>query len=190
MKTKLLGLIGSVAIGGLASIGAANADTYITYNVFGSFAQDEYDPPGPPLPPTPIPLGGTLYIDATSGSVVSSNLTIAGGLFAPLNIIDSQGTSPNLTGLIYEVKFSNTSGDAGYIDFIIANDQSNPLIGHNFINIDQGEFSTPPGFVPFGLTGYIQATPLPAALPLFASGLGALGLLGWRRKRKNTLATG
>jgi hypothetical protein len=27
------------------------------------------------------------------------------------------------------------------------------------------------------------ATPLPAALPLFATGLGALGLLGWRRKR-------
>jgi hypothetical protein len=27
-------------------------------------------------------------------------------------------------------------------------------------------------------------TPLPAALPLFASGLGALGLFGWRRKRK------
>jgi hypothetical protein len=28
------------------------------------------------------------------------------------------------------------------------------------------------------------ATPLPAALPLFASGLGALGVLGWRRKKK------
>jgi hypothetical protein len=28
------------------------------------------------------------------------------------------------------------------------------------------------------------ATPLPAALPLFATGLGAFGLLGWRRKRK------
>jgi hypothetical protein len=28
-------------------------------------------------------------------------------------------------------------------------------------------------------------TPLPAALPLFATGLGAMGLLGWRRKRKN-----
>jgi hypothetical protein len=27
-------------------------------------------------------------------------------------------------------------------------------------------------------------TPIPAALPLFATGLGALGLLGWRRKRK------
>jgi hypothetical protein len=29
------------------------------------------------------------------------------------------------------------------------------------------------------------ATPLPAALPLFATGLWALGLLGWRRKRRN-----
>jgi Tol biopolymer transport system component len=28
------------------------------------------------------------------------------------------------------------------------------------------------------------ATPLPAALPLFATGLGGLGLLSWRRKRK------
>jgi hypothetical protein len=33
--------------------------------------------------------------------------------------------------------------------------------------------------------GYNTAlTPLPATLPLFASGLGVLGLLGWRRKRK------
>lgn len=32
-------------------------------------------------------------------------------------------------------------------------------------------------------------TPLPAALPLFATGLGAIGLLGWRRKRTNADAT-
>jgi hypothetical protein len=31
-------------------------------------------------------------------------------------------------------------------------------------------------------------TPIPAALPLFAGGLGALGLLGWCRKRKNAAA--
>ena len=30
----------------------------------------------------------------------------------------------------------------------------------------------------------IGTTPVPAALPLFASGLGVLGLLGWRRKKK------
>jgi hypothetical protein len=28
-------------------------------------------------------------------------------------------------------------------------------------------------------------TPLPAALPLFATGLGSIGLLGWRRNRKS-----
>jgi hypothetical protein len=47
-----------------------------------------------------------------------------------------------------------------------------------------------PGFEGVGLdppwqpTTPLIATPLPAALPLFAGGLGALGLLGWRRKRK------
>jgi hypothetical protein len=35
----------------------------------------------------------------------------------------------------------------------------------------------------------ISETPLPAALPLFATGLGALGLFGWRRKRKAQAAT-
>ena len=30
----------------------------------------------------------------------------------------------------------------------------------------------------------VSSTPLPATLPLFATGLGALGLIGWRRKRK------
>jgi len=35
----------------------------------------------------------------------------------------------------------------------------------------------------FSLDGVVT-TPLPGALPLFATGLGALGLLGWRRKRK------
>lgn len=35
-----------------------------------------------------------------------------------------------------------------------------------------------------GAISYSATTPLPAALPLFATGLGALGLLGWRRKRR------
>jgi PEP-CTERM motif len=34
----------------------------------------------------------------------------------------------------------------------------------------------------------LAPVPLPAALPLFATGLGVLGLLGWRRKRRAALA--
>jgi len=33
----------------------------------------------------------------------------------------------------------------------------------------------------------VADTPLPAALPLFATGLGALGLVAWRRKKKAAL---
>jgi hypothetical protein len=34
------------------------------------------------------------------------------------------------------------------------------------------------------LLGDNPPVPLPTALPLLATGIGALGLLGWRRKRK------
>jgi hypothetical protein len=43
-------------------------------------------------------------------------------------------------------------------------------------------------FGTFSLTE-VSSAPLPAALPLFAGGLGALGWLGRRRKRKVALAT-
>jgi hypothetical protein len=37
--------------------------------------------------------------------------------------------------------------------------------------------------ISFSAISGLEVVPLPATLPLFASGLGALGLLGWRRKR-------
>jgi hypothetical protein len=38
------------------------------------------------------------------------------------------------------------------------------------------------------ISGSSAATPLPAALPMFVGGLGALGVLGWRKKRKPAAA--
>ena len=47
---------------------------------------------------------------------------------------------------------------------------------------------TGPSGLNMSINETINATPLPATLPLLASGLGALGLLGWRKKRKNSAA--
>jgi len=42
----------------------------------------------------------------------------------------------------------------------------------------------PNGFFADASNGTLSTVPLPAALPLFATGLVGLGLLGWRRKKK------
>jgi hypothetical protein len=62
-----------------------------------------------------------------------------------------------------------------------------PITGSSFINPPHS-FSTNVGALDITSAGDATftavVTPLPATLPLFAIGLGALGLLGWRRKRK------
>jgi uncharacterized protein (TIGR03118 family) len=74
-----------------------------------------------------------------------------------------------------DVGGSNTSGGLWALDFGTggSNGSPNTLYFTDGIN---GEAD--------GLFGAIAPTPLPAALPLFATGIGGLGLLGWRRKRK------
>ena len=56
---------------------------------------------------------------------------------------------------------------------------ANLLAGNAYVN-----FHTLPNFPGGEIRGQLSETPLPAALSLFATGLGALGLLGWRRKKK------
>jgi CHRD domain-containing protein/PEP-CTERM motif-containing protein len=54
------------------------------------------------------------------------------------------------------------------------------LAGETYINIHTQQF--PNGEIR-GFLALVSQVPLPGALPLFASGLAALGLLGWRRKK-------
>jgi hypothetical protein len=56
-------------------------------------------------------------------------------------------------------------------------------VWHASFTLIGSQAGKPPTDVAFAVLR-VNDTPLPAALPLFATGLGALGLLGWRTKRK------
>jgi hypothetical protein len=112
---------------------------------------------------------GSGPIDATLwANQIANSFTTSGG-----NVVDGQF-------------LANIPGHLGYyaeLDLNYGGNHDNflSLNGYNSLDVwDQG------GLPGLHLTSL--ATPLPAALPLFASGLGGLGLLTWRRKRKNAAA--
>jgi len=74
----------------------------------------------------------------------------------------------------------NVTGGGGGNDLCI-NVCSSPY-NTELRNVDSGLFVATNEAVTFSDSPF--TTPIPAALPLFAGGLGAMGLFGWRRKRK------
>jgi hypothetical protein len=170
MKTKLLGLIACMALLGVSQ---AKATTYSVINATS--------------------VTGTITTDGTIGLLDKANITDWSlTLFGTdvLNPSDSflgfsltSGLSATSTQLLF-----NYSGSS--LEFAIVD---NPP-GNDAVQWFEGGVSAiiPPvlgsrefyeGTQPIG---QVSAAPLPAALPLFAAGLGAMGLLGWRRKRKYT----
>jgi hypothetical protein len=117
-----------------------------------------------------FPLGGQVLL-TEPGSTTISDIVYANGVVVTL-ISDSPDGTP-LTALA-TITILGTLEETGGVQ-------------------DLTGFFTPPGLTlaPGFITvqSDVEATtPLPAALPLFATGLGALGLLGWRRKKKAALA--
>jgi len=140
-----------------ATLPAANLP-YFAVSVFvGISAADPLSSPGDIFHVSVFDQNNVLLGDAT-GSI---NFSGVGG-FGP-------SLSSNLTTPSFYVIFSALSGSYEILQAIEAG----------------GFYDSTSVYDRAPTLSAIAATPLPAALPLFATGLGALGLLGWRRKRKN-----
>jgi len=116
-----------------------------------------------------------LLLDGVTGAILRTYTALGvtfGQLFS-LNI-NPDGTSfwagDDTTGILYKFDIA-TGALLGTLDTGVG-------AGHLFGVSVFGEFTSGGGGVGGG------AVPLPAALPLFATGLGVLGLIGWRRKKK------
>jgi hypothetical protein len=131
---------------------------------------------------------GSFVFDATADAYDSWNITTTGGSqvttgfdYTNLNSSILNGSTTGLfigtAGLVNELDlgFSGVLTNAGGT-FTLSGFE-HQLSGFQSRSIDGGSITTE-----------IAATPLPAALPLFAGGLGVMGLLGWRRNRKNAAA--
>jgi hypothetical protein len=136
-------------------------------------------------------ISGTFTFDPSTSILSAIDVTVSGALGVgtydvPLNVYMPYATDP--------VGFQASSADASLLIVI-------PFLDPLTSAPDPIDF-TPGGGIGICITalpcgGYEFynplswagaadpiTTPIPAALPLFATGLGAMGLLGWRRKRK------
>jgi hypothetical protein len=135
---------------------------------------------------------GTLTIDTVIGLVVSGDMWVIGSSGQPMTeypIIDSVFDGPTI-----QVELRH--GNDAIFDLLVLLISPGPLVGftggvviaggaYGCSHIDGGTSCVYPFGTFADAPGTVEAvTPLPAALPLFATGLGALGLIGWRRKRK------
>ena len=103
------------------------------------------------------------------------------------NFIQDNTTNPKFFGTM---TVASRSGDATFlaawaVGAIVPVDFTTSAIpgGGTLDQLVAAEATTTVG-ISSGEVGTLSPVPLPGALPLFATGLGALGLLGWRRKRK------
>jgi hypothetical protein len=121
-----------------------------------------------------------------SGSILPQSYSFFDGV----NTLDKSNSSASS----FFIVTTNAGGDIVLPNIVLrTSDNALQMVlqgaSDNAIDTSGGSFTSATSFTP----GTWQRTdvsvvPVPAALPLMASGLGALGLIGWRRKRKAAAA--
>jgi hypothetical protein len=142
----------------------------------------------------PTSISGTLTVNDTTDKVTGAD--ISAGPFGSFDFaqITSQGDSDSN----YKIVFDN-----GSFDFTLTLATAALLFSEQNVSVDSSDsffVGSPVGGAacPFGgamtsgvcsgtITGSLTTTPLPAALPLFAFGLFALGMFGLRRKSETAV---
>ena len=136
------------------------------------------------------PVSGVITYEATAlnapiTSLLSISLTIGTHTYS-LADVDFFNFTPAV--LIGGTLNGALAIQGGTDDFYISFDHtvsSGALIGFDY-SVAGGDIAVH-SFSSYALSE-VSTTPLPGALPLFATGLGALGLMTWRRKRKAVAA--
>ena len=182
-------ILGFVALASTLGMLPSQAATY-TYNL-------------DPLSLAGGTLAGYITTDTNVGSIDYANVTayyftITGGPYAgtygqsPAYASQFHGSPITASATNLSVSGDGVSGGPGTLTFDYAVSSCSIYCS---IRIWSDEidlldyFNLPLGFASIsGNFADIQQTPLPAALSLFTTGLGALGLLSWRRKKKSALA--
>jgi hypothetical protein len=173
----------------LASLSMADASEVYTYT--GNFFTTSVASPGANAA---IFAGQDVSGEFTLGAALGANFN---GVITPTQFSFSGGpftlTNLNSTNDSFDIQTSNTGA---IIDWTILASISNAYANITVATSSSGDLtsslgpttfiSASNGFAPgtWSASDPPSATPLPAALPLFAGGLGALAMLGWRRKRR------
>lgn len=136
--------------------------------------------------------GGTFTV-----SLLSDNSTSPGSLIGSSNpeLDSSLSTSLGVVSLTPSILLAANSrywielSSTGSVNWSWSTDISGVGVAAEYYDSQRGVLTNVSGPYQMQVGGTsVSATPLPAALPLFATGLGAMGLLGWRKRRKAALA--
>src|SRR3981081_2543027 len=162
------------------TVAQANATTYSPFTVTGTFTDRFRDT---------FALTGSFDVDVTSGLFANASLHLVG---EPWTNIISQGQVGNFYDISIQTPIFNAGCSASHdgpgchdiLNLLLSESPSMLLVDHGGSIVGGFADLRDAGFAITLVNGTVSATPLPAALPLFATGLGAMGLLGLWRKRK------